>query len=137
MRPFDKHLFMSVTKAYVALIIAMLQARGLLDVSPKRRGYCYRKPAAAAGRAYRCRMCWIWLRASMQRKNRMVLPIPTTPITVTKPRWAGCRAGEPQRQASPVDTYAYVAGLKRKEPPGQGYEYTSSTPLSWPGSPSA
>lgn len=121
MRPFDKHLFMSVTKAYVAALIAILQARGLLDVRqsvdellPETRG---------SG----------WQSVSIQDVLDMASGIDATeePEGFVNPShpyygyeaalgWLPAVSGR-----EGIDAYAYVAGLQRKRPPGQAYEYTS------------
>ncbi len=121
MRPFDKHLYMSVTKAYIAALVAILQARGLLDV---RQSIDELLPETRGGG---------WQGVSVQDVLDMASGIDAAeePDGFTNPKhpYYGYEASlgwlPAVEQNTPVDTYAYIAGLKRKSPPGQGYEYTS------------
>jgi len=120
MRPFDKHLFMSVTKAYVCTLIGLLEARGQLDrAQPVER---YLPELSGSG----------WQGATLRDVLEMASGIdaPEIPEAFDNPdlpyyQYEASLGWLPATAATLLSTYSYVASLKRKDPPGLAFEYTS------------
>lgn len=120
MRAFDRHLLMSVTKVFVSLLIALLESRGLLDVSqPVER---YLPVLIGSG----------WENTSIQDVLDMASGIdaPEVDEGFTNPdhpyyQFEASLGWLPKDNRTYSSTYEYVASLKRKGLPGQQFEYTS------------
>ncbi len=120
MRPFDKHVLMSVTKAFVSLIIALLTARGQIDVQQTIEQYLPSLKGSA------------WENTSVQDVLDMASGIdaPEVEEGFTNPdhpyyQYEASLGWLPETDRTPRSTYHYVAGLGRKDPFGQRFEYTS------------
>ncbi len=120
MRPFDKHLFMSVTKAYISAVIGLLEGRGLLDTrQPAER---YLPQLAGSG--------WQGVRLRDVLDMASGIDAPEVAEGFTNPahpyyQYEASLGWLPATEATCSSTYKYVASLKRKDKPGQAFEYTS------------
>jgi CubicO group peptidase (beta-lactamase class C family) len=121
MRPLDKHILWSVTKAYVGTLIAVLEDRGQLDSSrpldaylPEVRGSGWQGVAVrdildmASG-------------IDAREQTDGAMDDPAHPYY----QFEASIGYLAPTAATPASTYAYVAGLPRRIPPGTVYEYTS------------
>jgi CubicO group peptidase (beta-lactamase class C family) len=120
MRPFEKHLLMSVTKVFVSTLVAILTSRGLVDPShPLPR---ILSPLTGSG----------WDSVTVQDALDMASGIdaPEVEQGFTDPnhpyyQYEASLGWLPATPQTLDSTYAYVASLRAKDPPGQQYEYTS------------
>jgi CubicO group peptidase (beta-lactamase class C family) len=128
MRPFDKHLYMSVSKTYVAAVIAILEERGLLEVRQPVDSYL--PEVYGSG----------WEGVPVQDALDMASGIDATENEegYTNPdapyyQYEASLGWLPATERTLPSTYSYVATLKRKEPPGQVFDYSSTNTflLSW------
>ncbi len=128
MRPFDKHLYMSVSKAYVAAIIAILEGRGRLDVSQLIESYL--PEVTGSG----------WQDVTVQDVLDMASGIDASENEegYTNPnhpyyQYEASLGWLPATEQTQSSTYRYVAALKRKEAPGRVFDYSSTNTflLSW------
>ncbi len=121
MRPYEKHSLMSVTKAFVALIIRQLYEEGTLDVEKSVETYLPELRDSG------------WEGVAIQDILDMASGINCLEMSegaYTDPSnpyyhfevGIGWRQPTPE---SPTSTYAYVPTLKRRIPPGERFEYTS------------
>ncbi len=120
MRPFDKHLLMSVSKVFTALAIALLEARGQVDLRKPVDEYL---PALKGGG---------WENIPVEDVLDMASGIdaPEEEQGFTDPdhpyyQYEASLGWLPQTARTLESTYQYVAGLRRKNPPGQSFDYTS------------
>ena len=121
MRPFDKHLLMSVSKVYVATVIALLQARGQIDIRQNVESLL--PETIGSG----------WQGVTVQDVLDMASGINATEelqgFTDPNHPYYGYEASlgwlPISGEAKITSTYDIVARLKRKDAPGQFYEYTS------------
>lgn len=128
MRPFEKHLLMSVTKVFVSTLVAILSARGLVDpLLPLPQILSSLKGSG-------------WDSITVQDTLDMASGIdaPEVDQGFTDPshpyyQYEASLGWLPATPQTPDSTYAYVASLRAKDPPGQQYEYTSVNTflLSW------
>jgi CubicO group peptidase (beta-lactamase class C family) len=120
MRSFDRHLLMSVSKVFVALSIAQLEARGSIDTHLTVDFYLPELKGSG------------WEATPVQDVLDMASGIdaPEEEEGFTNPnhpyyRYEASLGWLPESGQAPGSTYGYIPMLKRKDPPGQGYEYTS------------
>jgi len=121
MRPYEKHSLMSVTKAFVALVVRQLYEEGALDVDAPLETYLPELQGSG------------WEGVSVRDVLDMTSGIDCLELSegaYTDPAnpYYHFEAGIGWRQptpASPTSTYAYVPTLKRRSPPGERFEYTS------------
>jgi CubicO group peptidase (beta-lactamase class C family) len=120
MRPMERHLLMSVTKALVSTVIALLANRGLLDVQ---QGVDYYLPSLRGSG---------WEQTPVQDVLDMSSGIDAAEVEegFTNPahpyyQYEASLGWLPQTGLTLESTYQYIASLRRKELPGQRYEYTS------------
>ena len=127
MRPGDRHLLMSVTKAFTSAVIGILEQRGLLDlgapvdtVLPELAGSGW---AGVTGQDV------------LDMASGIDCPEVGSPGAYTDPGHPFFRfeASLGWRPGPDTSTYSLVAGLGTARPPGQVYEYTSVNTfvLSW------
>jgi CubicO group peptidase (beta-lactamase class C family) len=127
MRPDDRHLLMSVTKAFTSAVIGILEGRGLLDLS--RPVDTVLPELAGSG----------WAGVTGQDVLGMAsgidCPEVGSPGAYTDPGHPYYRfeASLGWRPGPETSTYSLVAGLGAARPPGRVYEYTSVNTfvLSW------
>jgi CubicO group peptidase (beta-lactamase class C family) len=120
MRPFDKHLFMSVTKAFVGTLVGLFTARGLLDLDQTVEHYL--PETAGSG----------WQGVSLRDVLDMASGIaaPEEEEGFSNPahpyyQFEASLGWLPPTAATLPSTYDYVAALPRQGAPGQAFEYTS------------
>jgi len=120
MRPFDKHLLMSVTKPFVAWLVSLLEARRLVD--PRQTVEHYLPEVAGSG----------WEGVPLQDVLDMASGIdaPEVEEGFTNPahpyyQYEASLGWLPETERTPDSTYQYVASLARKDAPGLAFEYTS------------
>ena len=120
MRPYDRHLLMSVSKVFTSLAIAQSAARGLIDTHQTVDFYLPELKGSG------------WEKTPVQDVLDMASGIdaPEEEDGFTNPNhpYYGYEASLgwlPQSSQAEYSTYQYMARLKRKDPPGQCYEYTS------------
>lgn len=121
MRPFEKHSIMSVTKAFVALIIRQLYEEGLLDVDDPLEAYL---PELAGSGWESVAIRDVLDMASGINCLEMSADAYTDPSNPYYHFEAGTGWRQPTAE-SPESTYAYVPTLERRIPPGERFEYTS------------
>ncbi len=120
MRPFDKHALMSVSKVLVASLLALLESRGLVEVqSPVE---CYLPEVRGSG--------WEGVPVLDVLDMASGIDAPEVAEGFVNPRhpyyqYEASLGWLPATSRTNKSTYRYVAGLKRKRPPGLAYEYTS------------
>jgi CubicO group peptidase (beta-lactamase class C family) len=128
MRPLDKHALMSVGKVLVSTLIAILAARGQIDLS--RPVESYLPSLCGSG----------WEHTPVEDVLDMASGIDAVEEEegFTNPdhpyyQYEASLGWLPKTACTVDSTYAYVAGLKRKDPAGQHFEYTSVNTflLSW------
>jgi CubicO group peptidase (beta-lactamase class C family) len=129
MRSFDKHLFMSVSKAYVGTMIAILEDKNLIDT--KKPVDTYLEEVTGSG----------WEGVSVRDVLDMTSGISS--IEVDQEAYTDPQHPHYQYEASlgwleptPAtcySTYDYIASINSKGLPGQVYEYSSTNTfvLSW------
>jgi CubicO group peptidase (beta-lactamase class C family) len=129
MLPDDRHVLMSVTKVFPAILVGMLEERGLLDLSAPVDSVI--GDLAAGG--------WAGVPVDDVLHMRSGIDCPETgsPGAYTDPahpfyRFEASLGWRPAREPLP-STYDLVAALPRCRPPGETYEYTSVNTfvLSW------
>lgn len=117
----EKHIYMSISKAFTATMIAILEDRGLLDVTKPVDEYL--PELAGSG----------WEGVSLLDVLDMASGIGClegeegayeNPETCYYQFEAGLGWVEPT-EATPDDIYAYVAGMTSHRPAGEAFEYTS------------
>ena len=120
MRPLDKHLLMSVSKVLTALVIALLEARGQIDLRQPVGAYL---PALRGGG---------WENVPVEDVLDMASGIdaPEEEEGFTNPdhpyyQYEASLGWLPRTARTLDSTYQYVAGLRRKAASGQRFEYTS------------
>jgi len=120
MRPFDKHLLMSVSKVFCALVIALLEARGQIDLHQAVEVYL---PALRGGG---------WENTPVEDVLDMASGIdaPEEEEGFSNPdhpyyQYEASLGWLPKSATTLASTYDYVTGLKRKDASGQRFEYTS------------
>ena len=120
MRPFDKHVLMSVSKVFVSTVIALLESRGQIDL---------RQPVEVVLPSLKGSA---WEKTPVMDVLDMASGIdaPEVEEGFTNPEHPyyqyEASLGWLPRTARTLDsTYQYVAGLQRKDAPGQRFEYTS------------
>jgi CubicO group peptidase (beta-lactamase class C family) len=120
MRPLDKHLLMSVSKPFVSALVALLAEHGQVDARQPVERYL----PALEGSA--------WAETPVQDVLDMASGIdaPEEEEGFTNPthpyyRYEASLGWLPAVEGVPASTYEYVAGLRRKGPSGQQFEYTS------------
>jgi len=120
MRPFDKHSLMSVSKVFISALVAILEARGQVDLQQSVEVYL---PALKGSG---------WESTPVADILDMASGIDAAEETegFTNPehpyyQYEASLGWLPRTERTPRSTYAYVASLQRKEPPGQRFEYTS------------
>jgi CubicO group peptidase (beta-lactamase class C family) len=128
MRPDDRHLLMSVTKAFTSAIVGILERRGLLDLA--RTADSYIGELAGSG----------WAGVTVNDVLSMASGIDClevgSPGAYTDPghpfyRFEASLGWRPA--GADTNTYDFIASLPSHRPPGQVYEYTSVNTfvLSW------
>lgn len=120
MRPMDRHVLMSVTKTLVSTVIALLADRGWLD--PGRAVQEYLPSLQGSG----------WTDTPVQDVLDMASGIdaPEVEEGFTNPahpyyQYEASLGWLPRTGQTQESTYQYIATLRRKDQPGQRYEYTS------------
>jgi len=120
MRSFDRHLLMSVSKVFISLAIAQVEARGLID--PHQTVDFYLPELKGSG----------WEKTPVQDVLDMASGInaPEEEDGFTDPnhpyyQYEASLGWLPASGQAQYSTYRYMTKLKRKDPPGQRYEYTS------------
>ena len=128
MRPGDRHLLMSVTKAFTSAVVGILERRGLLDLG--RRADSYIGELAGSG----------WAGVTVNDVLNMVSGIDC--LEVDSPG-AYTDSGHPfyrfeaslgwRPAGGEPSTYDLIASMPSHRPPGQVYEYTGANTfvLSW------
>ena len=128
MRPYDKHLLMSVTKVFVSTVTAILSARGLLDVTLPVQHYLPQTSGSG------------WENVPVQDVLDMASGIhaPEEEEGFTNPshpyyQYEASLGWLPPNESTPDSTYEYIAGLQSHGPSGQRFEYTSANTflLAW------
>jgi CubicO group peptidase (beta-lactamase class C family) len=121
MRPVDKHILWSVTKAYVGMLVAILEDRGQVDVSkpidtylPEVRGSGWE---GVAVRDILDMTSGIDCREGLEGWNTD----PNDPYY----RFEASIGYLPATPETPESTYEHIGGLPNRIPPGTLYEYTS------------
>ncbi len=120
MRSFDKHMLMSVSKVFSAMVIALLEARGQIDLH---QAVEYYLPSLKGGG---------WENTPVEDVLDMASGInaPEEEEGFTNPdhpyyQYEASLGWLPKTTGTPDSTYQYVAGLQRKGASGQRFEYTS------------
>jgi CubicO group peptidase (beta-lactamase class C family) len=127
MRPGDRHLLMSVTKAFTSAVTSILERRGLLDLG--RPVDTVLPELAGSG--------WAGVTGQdvLDMASGIDCPEVGSPGAYTDPSRPFFRfeASLGWRPGPDTSTYSLVAGLGAARPPGQVYEYTSVNTfvLSW------
>jgi len=129
MGPLEKHLLMSVSKVYASTLIAMLEARGQMDLASGVETYV--PELAGSG----------WEGVSLRDVLDMTSGIDALEqdagsFSNTAHPYYDYEASLgtiPATERTPDSTYVYTAALKRGRPPGEAFEYTSvdTFVLSW------
>ncbi len=129
MRPFDKHIFMSVTKAYVGTIVAMLEDRQLVDTCQPMDAYVEELKSSG------------WNGVSVRDVLDMASGILSVEIDIeayTNPKHPHYQYEASLGWVEPTEntfksSYEYVATIPSRIAPGQVYEYSSTNTfvLSW------
>ena len=130
MRPFDKHIWWSVSKAVVALLVAIQEDRGLVDVRRPIETYL----PELAGSDWRGTP----ILDILDMASGMTGLESDDPEAYTNPgspygRYEGSLGMQPRTADTPASTYHYIPSLSRQKPSGQVFEYTSVNTfvLSW------
>ncbi|MBN2149076.1 MAG: serine hydrolase [Anaerolineales bacterium] len=128
MRPFDKHALMSISKVFVSALVALLEARGQIDL---RKGIeVYLPPLKESG----------WEGSPVADILDMASGInaPEVDEGFTNPehpyyQFEASLGWLPRTARTPDSTYEYTSSLERKEASGIRFEYTSLNTfiLSW------
>jgi CubicO group peptidase (beta-lactamase class C family) len=120
MRPFDQHLLMSVSKVFTSLAVAQLEAQGLVNL--QQRVEFFLPELKGSG----------WEGTPVQDVLDMASGIdaPEEEDGFVNPehpyyQYEASLGWLPKSRRTPFSTYRYMTKLKRKDPPGQVYEYTS------------
>jgi CubicO group peptidase (beta-lactamase class C family) len=121
MQPWDQHILMSVSKAYASTLIAILEARGLVDID--RPVETYIPELRGSG----------WEGVSVRDINDMASGIdarehdPDAYSDTSHPYYdyEASIGTIPATERTPWSTYAYTAALKSARPAGEAFEYTS------------
>jgi CubicO group peptidase (beta-lactamase class C family) len=120
MRPYDRHLLMSVSKVLTSLVLAQLEACGLVD--PTKPVDTYLPELAGSG----------WAGVAIQDVLDMASGINAPEeeegfSNLNHPyyQYEASLGWLPASAQTLASTYQYMARLQRKDPPGQRYEYTS------------
>ena len=120
MRQLDKHLLMSVTKAFVSTVIALLAAHEQINLQYSLGTYLPLLKGSG------------WEQTSVQDVLDMASGINAPEVTegFTNPNhpyylYEASLGWLPANSRTPESTYDYVASLQGKDLPGQQYEYTS------------
>jgi CubicO group peptidase (beta-lactamase class C family) len=120
MRPFDRHLLMSVSKVFTALAVGQLEARG--QVEPGRPVEGYLPELKGSG----------WEGAAVQDVLDMASGIdaPEEEQGFSDPehpyyQYEAALGWLPATARTAYSPYEYMPRLQRRDPPGQRYEYTS------------
>jgi len=130
MRPFDKHIWWSVSKAVVALRVARLEDRGLIDAGMPVETYL---PELAGSDWKGTPLIDILDMASgmtgLESDDPEAYTNPGSPYGL----YEGSLGMQPRTGSTPALTYDYLPVLKRQKPSGQVFEYTSVNTfvLSW------
>ena len=129
MRPFDKHIYMSVTKAYVGTVLAILEDSGRIELQQPVEAYLPElKGSGWQGVAVRDVLDMTSGIASMEADSEAY----TNPHHPHYQYEASLGWLEPTEDTF-SSTYDHIASLKSHRPPGQAFEYSSSNTflLSW------
>lgn len=121
MQPWDRHILMSVSKAYASTLIAILEARGLVEID--RPVETYIPDLRGSG----------WAGVSVRDIQDMASGIdarehdPDAFRDTTHPYYdyEASIGTIPATPATPRSTYTYAAALHSARPPGEAFEYTS------------
>ena len=122
MRPFDKHLWWSVTKVFTGALVAILEERNLIDINRAIDSYVPELSASGyAGVSVRdvVDMC------SGIDALEMDDPDAYTNINSPYTKFEGTLGMLPETETTPSSPYKALTEFGRRNPPGEGFYYTS------------
>jgi CubicO group peptidase (beta-lactamase class C family) len=130
MRPFDKHIFWSVSKVIASTLVAMLEDEKLVDATKFVETYV---PELAKSDWKRTPLRDVLDMASGMDGLEIDDPKAYDDADTPYGRYEASLGTMPKTPKTPASTYEYVASLKRLRPSGQAFEYSSVNTfvLSW------
>lgn len=120
MRPFDKHLWWSITKSVVATLIALLDERGLLDVDAPVET-CLPEVVGSGWQGVAIRDVLDMASGIGCSESEGAYGDPDICVS----RYEASLGLLPATERTPASTWDFVAALPRATPPGRAFDYAS------------